>query len=69
MKKILLLVLLFLTNSLSAQNSNSTETYSYKKGDPNGTSKWYMGREIAHVMGFEGMGWLNRPEREAEENS
>ena len=69
MKKILLLVLLFLINSLSAQNSNSTETYSYKKGDPNGTSKWYMGREIAHVMGFEGMEWLNRPEREAEENS
>ena len=27
-----------------------------------------MGREIAFVMGFEGMQWLERPEREAEEN-
>ena len=27
-----------------------------------------MGREIASVMGFEGMEWLERPEREAEEN-
>ena len=27
-----------------------------------------MGREIAYVMGFEGIGWLERPEREKEEN-
>ena len=27
-----------------------------------------MGREIASVMGFEGMEWLERPERESEEN-
>jgi ubiquinone/menaquinone biosynthesis C-methylase UbiE len=27
-----------------------------------------MGREIAFVMGFDGMQWLERPEREAEEN-
>jgi ubiquinone/menaquinone biosynthesis C-methylase UbiE len=27
-----------------------------------------MGREIAHVMGFEGIGWLERSEREKEEN-
>lgn len=43
--------------------------YSYKKGDPNGIGKWYMGREIAHVMGFQGISWLERPEREAEENT
>jgi ubiquinone/menaquinone biosynthesis C-methylase UbiE len=41
----------------------------YKKGDPNGIGKWYMGREIAHVMGFQGMSWLERPEREEEENT
>ncbi|GAB5473652.1 MAG: class I SAM-dependent methyltransferase [Maribacter sp.] len=45
------------------------EIYTYKKGDPNGIGKWYMGREIAHVMGFQGIGWLERPEREAEENT
>ena len=28
-----------------------------------------MGREIAYVMGFQGMGWLERPEREKEENT
>ncbi|MBM3946733.1 MAG: class I SAM-dependent methyltransferase, partial [SAR202 cluster bacterium] len=33
---------------------------------PNGIGKFYMGREIAHVMGHEGAAWLDRPEREAE---
>lgn len=28
-----------------------------------------MDREIAHVMGFQGMNWLERPEREEEENA
>jgi SAM-dependent methyltransferase len=45
------------------------EAYTYKDGDPFGTGKWYMGREIAHVMGYQGMGWLVRPEREEEENT
>ena len=31
--------------------------------DPNGTGKFYLGREIAQVMGFGGIGWLDRPER------
>lgn len=31
------------------------------------TSKTYMGREIAEVMGFQGADWLIRPEREEEE--
>ncbi|HEY7425576.1 MAG TPA: class I SAM-dependent methyltransferase [Gemmataceae bacterium] len=35
--------------------------------DPNGIGKFYMGREIAMVMGHEGAGWLERPEREKEE--
>jgi predicted methyltransferase len=37
--------------------------------DPDGTGKFYMGREIAHVMGPDGISWLERPEREAEESS
>ena len=35
--------------------------------DPDGTGKFYMGREIAQVMGFGGIEWLDRPERQNEE--
>jgi ubiquinone/menaquinone biosynthesis C-methylase UbiE len=43
--------------------------YEWKaKHDPNGIGKFYMGREIAHVMGHAAATWLERPEREEEEN-
>lgn len=48
----------------SAQDS---EMYTFKDGNPNGIGKWYKGREIAQVMGYQGMAWLNRPNREEEE--
>jgi ubiquinone/menaquinone biosynthesis C-methylase UbiE len=35
--------------------------------DPDGIGVFYMGREIAQVMGHEAADWLDRPEREAEE--
>ena len=35
--------------------------------DPNGTGVFYMGREIAQVMGHEAAEWLDRPERDVEE--
>lgn len=35
--------------------------------DPNGIGKFYLGREIAHVMGHPAAVWLERPEREREE--
>jgi protein-L-isoaspartate O-methyltransferase len=38
-----------------------------EKHDPDGIGKYYMGREIAQVMGHLGIGWLERPEREREE--
>jgi ubiquinone/menaquinone biosynthesis C-methylase UbiE len=38
-----------------------------REHDPNGIGKFYMGREIAMVMGHEAAGWLERPEREQEE--
>jgi len=38
-----------------------------KDHDPDGIGKFYMGREIAHVMGFQASGWLERPERVKEE--
>jgi precorrin-6B methylase 2 len=37
--------------------------------DPNGIGKFYLGREIAHVMGHQAAGWLERPERETEERT
>jgi len=45
------------------------DRYETKKDhDPNGTGKFYMGREIAHVMGIQGAAWLERKEREREES-
>jgi ubiquinone/menaquinone biosynthesis C-methylase UbiE len=35
--------------------------------DPDGIGKFYMGREIARVMGHQAADWLERPEREQEE--
>jgi ubiquinone/menaquinone biosynthesis C-methylase UbiE len=35
--------------------------------DPDGIGKFYMGREIAQVMGHQAADWLERPEREKEE--
>jgi len=39
----------------------------HKEHDPDGIGKFYMGREIAEVMGHLAAGWLDRPEREKEE--
>lgn len=50
------------------QQVQEESRYSYRKNhDPNGIGKFYMGREIAHVMGFTGAAWLERNEREKEE--
>lgn len=37
--------------------------------DRDGIGLFYMGREIAHVMGHQGADWLERPEREREERT
>ena len=66
---IFLFPILLLWNTGIAQDKTPNANYSYKKGDPNGIGKWYMGREIAHVMGYQGMQWLDRPEREEEEHT
>jgi protein-L-isoaspartate O-methyltransferase len=48
---------------------HAQDRYITKKGDPNGIGKWYMGRQIAQVMSHWGIDWLERPEREMEENT
>jgi ubiquinone/menaquinone biosynthesis C-methylase UbiE len=50
------------------QDKPDESRYEFRKDhDPNGIGKFYMGREIAQVMGHEAAGWLDRPEREKEE--
>ncbi|MEX0715293.1 MAG: methyltransferase domain-containing protein [Planctomycetaceae bacterium] len=39
-----------------------------RRHDPNGIGKFYMGREIAQVMGAAAAPWLERPQREQEES-
>jgi len=72
MKKIAISFILFNALLLSTvcvgQKTNTGNKYTFKRGDDSGIGKWYMGREIAYVMGFEGVGWLERPDREKEEN-
>ena len=50
-----------------AQNSVAMSLYREGRGSPDGIGKFYQGREIAAVMGFEGAPWLERPSRASEE--
>jgi len=53
---------------VSAASPQRRPLYETRKiHDPNGTGKFYLGREIAQVMGPGGIAWLDRPEREDEE--
>jgi ubiquinone/menaquinone biosynthesis C-methylase UbiE len=73
MKHHVLLFLAFLVPvTLSAQvpgkQPEKKSRYKFREDhDPDGTGKFYMGREIAQVMSHLGAGWLDRPEREQEE--
>src|SRR5262245_37711590 len=54
--------------SQSAQQAARPPVYETRADhDPDGIGKFYMGREIAHVMGYQGAEWLERPERVEEE--
>lgn len=46
----------------------SADSYQFRiNHNPDGIGKFYMGREIAHVMGHQGAGWLERSPRAKEE--
>src|SRR5437762_12967694 len=61
-------LLLLLVLAIPAVADDSPPRYERRADhDPNGTGTFYMGREIALVMGHEAAGWLDRPEREKEE--
>src|ERR1700687_4694355 len=58
--------------SLRAEDKPEGEksTYEFRRDhDPDGIGKFYMGREIAQVMGHLAAGWLERAEREQEEKT
>src|SRR4051794_21425843 len=54
-------------NKVISQHKDSIYTYSVAGVD--GTGKFYFGREIAPVMGASGAAWLERDERQKEENT
>jgi ubiquinone/menaquinone biosynthesis C-methylase UbiE len=55
--------------TVPAAGAPENKRYSFRKEhDPNGIGKFYMGREIAQVMGHQAADWLERPEREKEED-
>ena len=55
----------------SVRADSGLENSYYTTGLPShdGIGKFYMGREISHVMGHLGAGWLERPERERQERT
>jgi len=64
----LLVSLLSVSSFARAQQTAPPDRYEVRRvHDPNGIGKFYMGREIAQVMGHQAAGWLERPEREREE--
>ena len=63
---------LFLAAAGSAETNTAATLARYEtrlQHDPDGIGKFYMGREIAHVMGHQAADWLERPEREKEEGT
>jgi ubiquinone/menaquinone biosynthesis C-methylase UbiE len=59
---------LFVLSSSAA--TNSPPRYETRaEHDPDGIGKFFMGREIAHVMGHQAADWLERPDREKEERT
>jgi ubiquinone/menaquinone biosynthesis C-methylase UbiE len=72
MKRLLILpVLAFLATALAdeAPSPPSSRYETRELHDRNGIGKFYLGREIAHVMGHQAADWLERPEREKEERT
>lgn len=65
-----LLALSLSTAGLAADAPRPPEArYETGRATRDGIGKFYFGREIAQVMGHQGAGWLERPEREAEERT
>ena len=55
--------------ALQAGGDATPDHYRYGPASRDGIGKFYQGREISHVMGHLGAGWLERPTREREERT
>lgn len=64
-----LLMLMFPLTEVQAQTDSQNSPCDFINSDPSGIGKWYKGRQIAHVMGYQGMAWLERSDREQEEET
>jgi 2-polyprenyl-3-methyl-5-hydroxy-6-metoxy-1,4-benzoquinol methylase len=62
---VLYLLILLPTNNAFAEGNH----YQQFPQTAEGTGKVFMGREIAHVMGYQGASWLERDSREKEERT
>nr|MDZ8060202.1 class I SAM-dependent methyltransferase [Nostoc sp. EkiNYC01] len=66
----ILIILVMLLNPVGIARADFPSTKVYEQRvihNPDGIGKYYMGREIAKVMGYTGAGWLERQSREVEE--
>ena len=59
--------LYFWSRPVSAASVAVPAKYETRAASPDGIGKVWMGREISHVMGHPGIGWLERTDREKEE--
>ena len=73
---VVMIVTIFITMALilapaqiQADLGNNESYYELGEASRDGIGKFYMGREISHVMGHLGAGWLERPDREREERT
>ncbi len=69
---VVVVVLLGLLNVWAAPPARAAAASPYEERavhSPEGIGKFYMGREIAQVMGYTGAGWLERPWRTTEERT
>ncbi len=72
MRALLAAFLAFLATAsvFAADSAAATNRYEFRKEHSrDGIGKFYMGREISHVMGHQAADWLERPERDAEEHT
>ncbi len=53
----------------SSPDAKSDSAYRFGNRSPDGIGKFYLGREISFVMGAEGAEWLERNNRDEEENT
>jgi SAM-dependent methyltransferase len=63
------MALILVPAQIQADLGNNESYYQLGEASRDGIGKFYMGREISHVMGHLGAGWLERPNREREERT